>query len=415
MNRTLRAQRGLVIMAALVVCLVSVPHASAEEKPGAWLGRLTIQYIRQQRYSGSPLAIEQTLSPGRGYTRQIVSYESEGLKQYGLLLVPSGAPPATGWPVIVLNHGYVEPEQYQATVSYEATMDTFARAGYIVFRPDFRGHGKSEGEAEVPFLSQGYVVDALNAVASIKQYPHADPHRIGMWGHSMGGWVTLRAMVASPDIQAGVIWGGAVGTYEDMLTKWLPKLGRDGLMRAGADARSSAGLAVAIGAIDPRWRSLSPNYYLADLSGPLLLQHGVADRNVPVAFSESVYEAGKAMGMPVELLKYAGDDHGLSRHFADATAADLAFFDKWLRLPLNLAEVDSPTVFAPGTVNLRAAPSTAAAIAGRMLQGDRLPIVGANEDRSWWQVETPHGTAWVAAHVTLAARTAGVPQVSPAQ
>jgi dipeptidyl aminopeptidase/acylaminoacyl peptidase len=408
MTHTIRAQRRLVLIAALIISLVSVPHASAQEQPGAWLDRLTIRHLRAGNYAGSPIEVEETLPAGRGYTRQIVSFRSEGLKQYALLLIPTGKSPANGWPAIVLNHGYVEPALYESTLAYEATMDAFARAGYIVFRPDFRGHGRSEGDAETPFLSQGYVVDALNAVASIKRHPDADPARIGMWGHSMGGWVTLRAMVAAQDIQAGIIWGGAVGTYEDMLANWLPALGKDGLMKPGAEAGSGAGIALALGAVDPLWRSLSANYYLGDLSGPLLLQHGEADRNVPVAFSRSVLEAGQRAGMPVELLTYRGDDHGLSRNFERATAADLAFFDRWLRHPINLSQVETPTVFAPGPVNLRAAPTTESAIVGRMRQGDRLPVVGANADRSWWQVETGQGRAWVSARVTLAAHTADI-------
>ena len=66
----------------------------------------------------------------------------------------------------------------------------------------------------------GYTVDVLNAVSALKRYPMVDPERIGMWGHSMGGYLTLRAMVISPDIKVGVIWAGVVGSYEDMLYNW---------------------------------------------------------------------------------------------------------------------------------------------------------------------------------------------------
>ncbi len=45
---------------------------------------------------------------------------------------------------------------------------------------------------------------------SLKRFKEVDPERIGMWGHSMGGWITMRAMVTSRDIKAGVIWGSKV-------------------------------------------------------------------------------------------------------------------------------------------------------------------------------------------------------------
>ena len=95
----------------------------------------------------------------------------------------------------------------------------FSRNGYIVLRSDYRGHGNSEGQGN-SYGSNGYTIDVLNAIGSIKKYKDADPNKIGMWGHSMGGHITLRAMVVSRDIKAGVIWAGVVASYPDLLTKW---------------------------------------------------------------------------------------------------------------------------------------------------------------------------------------------------
>ena len=159
--------------------------------------------MREQVYPGSDLVIEQKLQPGANYQRYIASYLSEGLKQYGLLTVPNGNPATTGWPVIIFNHGYIPPEQYRTTERYVAYVDGFARNGYVVFRPDYRGHDKSEGEASGGYGSPAYTIDVLNALASVKRYTGVDPNRIGMWGHSMGGHITLRAMVVTQDIKAG--------------------------------------------------------------------------------------------------------------------------------------------------------------------------------------------------------------------
>ena len=92
-------------------------------------------------------------------------------------------------------------------------VDGFAHNGYIVFRADYRGHGSSEGEATGGYGSPAYTIDVLNALTAMKNYPGADPNRIGMWGHSMGGHITLRAMVTHGDIKAGVIWAGVVASY----------------------------------------------------------------------------------------------------------------------------------------------------------------------------------------------------------
>ena len=187
---------------------------------------LSIDYMRKQQYPGSNIIIKQTLPDGSNYSRYIASYLSDGLKIYALLTVPKGEKPVTGWPVIIFNHGYIPPQQYVTTERYIAYIDAFSRNGYIVFKSDYRGHGNSEGKTEYPEFSSAYTVDVLNAIASVKKLKDigsssqllADPNRIGLWGHSMGGSVTFRALIVSPDIKAAEIWAGVVGTFQDLTT-----------------------------------------------------------------------------------------------------------------------------------------------------------------------------------------------------
>lgn len=386
------------------------------------VSRLSIDYLRQQEYPGSEIVIEQKLAAGSNHDRYIASYLSEGLKIYALLTVPRGQAPATGWPVIIFNHGYIPPREYRTTERYVAYVNGFATQGYIVFRPDYRGHGNSEGAATGAYGSPGYVIDVLNAVTSMKGYPGADPDRIGMWGHSMGGWITLRAMVVSPDIKAGVIWGGVVAAYEDLLEHW--RRNRPGVLPGAPPVASTSrsnwrtSLVAEYGEPDDNlafWRSLSPNHFLTDLNGPIQLHHAQGDASVPVKLSELLYEQGQAAGMPIELFSYPGDNHNISGNFGRAMASSVAFFDRWVKQPANLLDAAGPTVYPKvDGVNLRQGPGTNFPVAGQLRIGETLPIVGRNDDGSWWQVQTPDGPAWIAGSVTLAAHTAGVPVASAA-
>ena len=289
---------------------------------------MTIAYLRKQSYPGSALTIEQTLAPGPNFSRAIASYRSEGLKIYALLMVPLGQRPATGWPVIVFNHGYIPPQEYSTTERYEAYMDGFAANGYIVLRPDMRGHGNSEGMANGAYGHPDYTIDVLNAVASIQQFAEADPNRIGMWGHSMGGYITARAMVVSPDIKAGVIWSGVVASYEDLLQLWT--LGAEIGLIPESVHRWGTQLLAQFGtpADDPAfWASLSANSYVRDLSGPIQLHHGSGDTVVPLAFSNLLLDDISGAGGAVEYFMYPGDDHSLTTSFDTAMARSIAFFD----------------------------------------------------------------------------------------
>ncbi len=309
----------------------STPESVADDGPSVEeMRELAIDRLRARDYPASPLVIEQTLAPGANYSRYLASYLADGLKIYGLLTVPTGEKPATGWPVIVFNHGYIPPAQYRTTERYVAYVDGFARNGYIVFKSDYRGHGSSEGEATGGYSTPAYTVDVLHALSALREYPDADPERIGMWGHSMGGHITLRSMVVDEGIKAGVIWAGVVASYPDLLARWDAR-------RAAVPQRARRWrqvLAEEFGTPEENpefWASISANSYLADLSGPLQLHHGTADDSVPVEFSALLAEQMAAAGQPVENYTYAGDDHNLSGNFSTAMERSIRFFDQHVK------------------------------------------------------------------------------------
>jgi uncharacterized protein len=295
---------------------------------------LSIEVMREQEYPGSDLVFEQMLPQGNGYAQYIVSYLSEGNKIYALLTIPSGERPPTGWPVIIFNHGYIPPEIYRTTERYEAYVAAFASSGYMVLRSDYRGHGSSEGEATGGYGTPDYTVDVLNGMASVLRHPDADPNRVGMWGHSMGGHITLRSMVVSPQIKAGVIWAGVVASYPDMLEHWR-RAGPTRTPNPESTRRSwRLELAETYGspAQNPEfWASISPNSYVGDVAGPLQLHHGTADADVPVVLSELLVAEAQTAGVPVELYLYEGDNHNISNYWGLAMSRSVAFFDQHVK------------------------------------------------------------------------------------
>ena len=291
---------------------------------------LQIDAMRALSYPGSDIIIEAVLDPGVNYNRYYVSYLSEGLKIYALMTVPMGNRPPTGWPVIVFNHGYIPPDVYRTTERYIAYMDEIAKSGYIVFRSDYRGHDRSEGTAGGGYTQPNYAVDVLNAVASVKRHPDADPNRIGMWGHSMGGYLTLRAMVISGDIKAGSIWAGVVAPYPDLFLRWNP--GAQWTTPAPGSWVSS--MERSYGSLETNpdfWRSISANSYIADLNGPIQIHHGTSDHDVPWEFSQMLYDELQNASQMSELHLYKGDNHNISVNFNLAMQRTLDFFDKYVK------------------------------------------------------------------------------------
>lgn len=291
---------------------------------------LQIEALRARQYPGSDIVIEKTLDPGANYSRYYVSYLSEGLKIYALMTVPNGQKPNGGWPVVIFNHGYIPPDVYRTTERYINYVDQIARNGYIVFRSDYRGHDRSEGEAGGVYTRPNYTTDVLNAVASVKRYPDADPARMGMWGHSMGGYITLRSMVIARDIRAGVIWAGVVAPYPDLFTRWNP----GGAYTAPSPGTFVYSLEQEFGSVEENpgfWNSISANSYLRDLNGPIQLHHGTADADVPWEFSEILQADMLAANQVVEFYTYEGDNHNISNYFSQAMQRTIEFFDRYVK------------------------------------------------------------------------------------
>lgn len=298
------------------------------------LANLQIDYMRKQSYPGSQLKIEEELSPGTNYRQYIASYVSEGNTIYGLLTVPTGTKPTGGWPVIIFNHGYIPPKEYRTTERYVAYVAGFARNGYIVFKSDYRGHGNSQGNPSGQYYAPDYTIDVLNAIATLKKFPDANPNKIGMWGHSMGGNITLRSLVVdTKDIKVAVIWAGVVGNYDDIINHWR----HTGPLPADINTRVSRlkQLIAQIGGPDTNpifWNSIDPYAYLKDITAPIQLHVGLADEEVPFKFSEHLKTALENNKKHVELYEYEGTDHNLSGNaFAPAMQRSIEFFDKYLK------------------------------------------------------------------------------------
>lgn len=316
----------LLLLPALLLGLPPAHAQSAAALAKVDAAQMSIPAAREKPYPGSALTVRQTLRAGSNYRRYVVSYLSDGLRINALLTVPNGTPPKGGWPAIVFNHGYIPPNVYRTTEKYVAYQDAFARAGFVTLKSDYRGHGSSQGEALGAYYAPGYTTDVMNALASLKKDPRVNPARIGMWGHSMGGFLTLRAMVIDPSIKAGVIWAGVVGDYSQMMNDWNSPV-PPSIPRRVLELRKKAVEKYGTPEENPDfWNKLSANAYLRSLGGPLQLHIGTADEDVPVSFHTSLVAQMRQAGKSVQSYVYPGDNHNLSRNLSTALARSVAFF-----------------------------------------------------------------------------------------
>ncbi|MBI2594153.1 alpha/beta hydrolase, partial [Candidatus Curtissbacteria bacterium] len=266
------------------------PPIGNGDEGGEALHPLEISAMKERAYPGGEIKIERDLGNQGGFVSYVISYPSDGLKLYALMDIPNENPPLSGWPVIILNHGYIPPTQYSTVNSYKAFSDYFARNGFLVLKPDYRGHANSEGDQEGGHFSPGYTYDVLNLLSSVKRYPYANPEKIGMWGHSMGGNVTLRSIVVTSDVKASVIAAGVVGSAEDLFYNWRRRTSfRPPPWWATASARTRLVKEYGEPKENPQfWNKISAINYVDEIFGPIQIHHGTSDESVPKEFSDSL-------------------------------------------------------------------------------------------------------------------------------
>jgi dipeptidyl aminopeptidase/acylaminoacyl peptidase len=292
---------------------------------------LTIAALRELEIEGSDIIIEETLQPGFNYSQYIASYTSEGNKIYGLLTIPFGDPPEGGFKAIVFNHGFIPPATYVTTERYIAYVGNLAASGFVVFKIDMRGHGNSEGEPDGSYYSPGYAIDAITALKSLQRHDIIDPNGIGMWGHSMSGNLVLRAMLVEPDVKAGVIWAGAVYSYDDLVKyaisdpSFTPNVAQQfPRRRMGAILREAYGQP---NSAEPFWQAISLTENISYLESPLQLHHALNDDVVNIGYSYDLSAVLAANGKYHELYQYDGGGHNISSpYFEEAMRRTILFF-----------------------------------------------------------------------------------------
>ncbi len=323
----------------------STPHAVstqvtkirpiATSKPQIISSPLAILNMRQKSYTGSSLIIEQTLTSTSTYNRYVVSYQSEGLKIYGLLTVPDGPKPKNGWPVILFNHGYIPPASYSTASSYAVMINPLAAAGYIVFAPDYRGNDNSEGTPMQSYISPAYVTDSMNALASIKNYKDANRNNIGVFGHSMGGNITLHELVITHDFKAATLDAGVIGDESSILQWWRNRIAAHSIVGNDLDTSQVVEQMMkdnGTPSTNPTyWNAVDSTKFLNFINIPVQIQVGSADEEVPTDFSLSLRDSLQNAGKAVDYHVYSGADHNFAPDTASVMASTVTFFNKYLK------------------------------------------------------------------------------------
>ncbi|MEH6909391.1 MAG: alpha/beta fold hydrolase [Oceanicoccus sp.] len=245
-----------------------------------------------------------------GVRRTKVSYTVDGLKQYALLLSSIAKAPAGGRPLLLLNHGFhsdplsygqIDGRNARPGAYYWDYAQAYAKRGYMVVIADYRGHSDSEQQVfgladrllnwysfkmhEFYKPAYWYTRDVIGAYFAAVKLDGINPEQVYMVGHSMGGGITQRSILALGNrINAASIWSTSKGHQE----------------------------------VEPYWPSLDV---------PLLIQHGEGDESTDVVYSTTLAGILEFRGKEHQLVIVDTNEHLFEgKHFDDAIERDINWF-----------------------------------------------------------------------------------------
>ena len=257
---------------------------------------------------------------------EVVRFKSyDGLEIPGILYKPHQASPASRVPAFVKVHGG---PGGQAEVVYSPMVQYLVNHGYAVFDINNRGssgYGKTFNSLDDRKHGDADLDDCVASKKMLAATGWIDPDRIGIVGGSYGGYMVLAALAFRPkEFAAGIDIYGISNwkrTMESIPAWWGAE--RDALIQEIGDPEKDAEALL----------RKSPLFHADKIERPLLVLQGENDPRVLKQESDSIVEAVRKKGVPVEYLVFENEGHGFSRKESQKRAyeAMLAFLDKYLK------------------------------------------------------------------------------------
>jgi dipeptidyl aminopeptidase/acylaminoacyl peptidase len=248
------------------------------------------------------------------------------LKLEGWLMLPRNFAPGKTYPLIVSVHG--GPSSACASHWVTKTMGPVSALDYFAFCPNPRGsYGQGEDftRGNIKDFGGGDFRDIMAGVDAIsKQYP-IDSRRIGIRGHSYGGYMTMWAETQTQRFAAAVAGAG--------LSDWLSYYGLNDIDEwmipfFGASVYDDPAV----------YAKSDPMHFVKAVKTPTLLLVGDRDGEVPMEQSVEWWHALKAFKVPVRLVVYPNEGHAFIKpaDSRDYFLRTMEWFDEWFgKVPAN--------------------------------------------------------------------------------
>ena len=298
----------------------AVVRTSWEQAPEVWAGPLGDW--RQLTHANS------AQRPRWGKAESIF-WDNDGFRIQGWLLYPENFDPGKHYPMVVEIHGGPAGIRTASWPTARFDMSVMAGLGYFVFFPNPRGsygEGETFTRANVKDFGGGDLRDILAGVDAVVKKVPIDENRIGVTGWSYGGFMTMWTVTQTNRFRAAVAGAG--------IADWLSYYGQNSI-----DEWMIPYFGASVYHDPAVYAKSSPITYIKQVKTPTLVVVGERDGECPAPQSFEFWHALKTLGVPTQLVVYAGEGHAFHemKDRYDVLRRTLAWFDEHLRTPANAA------------------------------------------------------------------------------
>ncbi|MBM3811869.1 MAG: alpha/beta fold hydrolase [Acidimicrobiia bacterium] len=248
---------------------------------------------------------------------ELVRYQGAGGEFHARLIKPAGFDASRKYPAIVMVYGGPHAQSVRNSWRGADWDQALAHRGFVVWQVDNRGSAGRGHVWEKPLhrrFGKTELADQLEGVKHLVSLGFVDEKRIGMYGWSYGGYMTLYSLLNSPDTFRAGVAGAPVTDWRNYDTIYTERY-------LGLPQENEEG-----------YKLSSPVHQAKELKSRLLLVHNFEDDNVLFQHTLRMMDALQRAGKPFDLQLYPQKSHGVGgaarRHMLEAITA---FFERHLQ------------------------------------------------------------------------------------
>lgn len=276
------------------------------------LEKYSFENLRKTSFEPSVISLGDPMKDEDDFASYKFYYLVDGKKVSGLMNLPKQA---GSYPLIVLFRGYIDKEKFTTGEGTRRTAEYFAQHGFITLAPDFLGYGDSENGSDDSLEDrfQTYTT-ALTLLSSLKNLNKtleatesglikAQPEKVGIWGHSNGGHISLSVLSITGKPYPTILWNPLSKPFPYSILYFTDEYDDNGkgLRKILADFEQYYDI-----------EKYSPPNYYKYITAPLQLHQAGEDDAVPIRWSNQVYDVLKDLDKEIVYFVYPAEDHNFN-------------------------------------------------------------------------------------------------------